>query len=397
MANHEFQYVQSDQKGSKEQIRPSLTYWADAWRRLKKNRLAVIGLIGVVIILLIGLFGPFLSPYTYRYQQTDLANLPPRLTLYHLVDDEYVFLTSQYRLILVEKDGTVIRRLSQTSTDPINKVYTYDYDGEPVEIDFSYRTDPTKRDLGIDFTVTFRDVVEEQPARNVQNKTFIMGSDNLGRDMLTRVMYGARISISVAVIAAIFVFVIGVVYGSVSGIVGGMTDNIMMRIVDIIDSIPLLIYVILIMVMIDKPGSGFITIILTLGTLYWVGMARMVRGQVIGLKDQEFVLAAKVLGVPTQKIITRHIIPNSMGPIIVSLTMMIPTAVFTESFLSFIGLGISAPQASWGTLANDALGGLTTYPYQLFYPSFAIAITMLCFNFLGDGLRTALDPRLRKG
>lgn len=397
MANHEFQYVQSDQKGSKEQIRPSLTYWADAWRRLKKNRLAVIGLIGVVIILLIGLFGPYLSPYTYRYQQTDLSNLPPRLTLYHLVDDEYVFLTSQYRLILVEKDGTVIRRLDQTSTDPILKIYTYDYEGEPVEIDFSYRTDPAKRDLGIDFTVTFRDVVEEQPSRRVQNKTFLMGSDNLGRDVLTRVMYGARISISVAVIAAIFVFAIGVVYGSVSGIVGGMTDNIMMRIVDIIDSIPLLIYVILIMVMIDKPGSGFITIILTLGTLYWVGMARMVRGQVIGLKDQEFVLAAKVLGVPTQKIITRHIIPNAMGPIIVSLTMMIPTAVFTESFLSFIGLGISAPQASWGTLANDALGGLTTYPYQLFYPSFAIAITMLCFNFLGDGLRTALDPRLRKG
>jgi oligopeptide transport system permease protein len=397
MANHEFQYVQSDQKGSKEQIRPSLTYWADAWRRLKKNRLAVIGLIGVVIILLIGLFGPYLSPYTYRYQQTDLSNLPPRLTLYHLVDDEYVFLSSQYRLILVEKDGTVIRRLDQTSTDPILKIYTYDYEGEPVEIDFSYRTDPAKRDLGIDFTVTFRDVVEEQPSRRVQNKTFLMGSDNLGRDVLTRVMYGARISISVAVIAAIFVFAIGVVYGSVSGIVGGMTDNIMMRIVDIIDSIPLLIYVILIMVMIDKPGSGFITIILTLGTLYWVGMARMVRGQVIGLKDQEFVLAAKVLGVPTQKIITRHIIPNAMGPIIVSLTMMIPTAVFTESFLSFIGLGISAPQASWGTLANDALGGLTTYPYQLFYPSFAIAITMLCFNFLGDGLRTALDPRLRKG
>lgn len=397
MANHEFQYVQSDQRGSKEQIRPSLTYWADAWRRLKKNRLAIIGLIGVVIILLIGLFGPYLSPYTYRYQQTDLSNLPPRLTLYHLVDDEYVFLSSQYRLILVEKDGTVIRRLDQTSTDPILKIYTYDYEGEPVEIDFSYRTDPAKRDLGIDFTVTFRDVVEEQPSHRVQNKTFLMGSDNLGRDVLTRVMYGARISISVAVIAAIFVFAIGVVYGSVSGIVGGMTDNIMMRIVDIIDSIPLLIYVILIMVMIDKPGSGFITIILTLGTLYWVGMARMVRGQVIGLKDQEFVLAAKVLGVPTQKIITRHIIPNAMGPIIVSLTMMIPTAVFTESFLSFIGLGISAPQASWGTLANDALGGLTTYPYQLFYPSFAIAITMLCFNFLGDGLRTALDPRLRKG
>lgn len=397
MSRQDFQYVQNNQKGSKEQIRPSLTYWADAWRRLKKNRLALIGLIGVVIILIFGVFGPYLTPYTYSYQQTDLSNLPPRLTLYHLVDDEYVFLTNQYRLILVHKDGTIVRRLRQTATDVVNKVYTYDYLGEPVDIDFSYRTDPSKRNLGIDFTVTFRNSTEEQPTRRVQNRTFLMGSDNLGRDMLTRVMFGARISISVAVIAAIFVFIIGVLYGSISGMIGGMTDNIMMRIVDIIDSIPLLIYVILIMVMIDKPGSGFVTIILTLGTLYWVGMARMVRGQVIGLKDQEFVLAAKVLGVPTNKIISRHIIPNAMGPIIVSLTMMIPTAVFTESFLSFIGLGISAPQASWGTLANDALGGLTTYPYQLFYPSFAIAITMLCFNFLGDGLRTALDPRLRKG
>lgn len=397
MYNDDFNPVQNEQRASKEQIRPSLTYWADAWRRLKKNRLALIGLIGVFIILLFGIFGPYLTPYSYSYQQTDFSNIPPRLTLYHLVDDKYVFLTNQYRLILVSEDGTLLYRLDQTSTDPIRKIYTYDYEGEDVFIDFSYRTDPTKRDLGIDFTVTFRDQVEEQPSLKVQNQTFLMGSDNLGRDMLTRVMYGARISISVAVITAVFVFVIGVLYGSVSGMVGGMTDNIMMRIVDIIDSIPLLIYVILIMVLIDKPGSGYITIILTLGTLYWVGMARMVRGQVIGLKDQEFVLAAKVLGVDTKKIITRHIIPNAMGPIIVSLTMMIPTAVFTESFLSFIGLGISAPQASWGTLANDALGGLTTYPYQLFYPSFAIAITMLCFNFLGDGLRTALDPRLRKG
>jgi oligopeptide transport system permease protein len=144
-------------------------------------------------------------------------------------------------------------------------------------------------------------------------------------------------------------------------------------------------------------NRGLWTIIITLGTVYWVGMARLVRGQVLGLKEQEYVLAARTIGVPKAKIITRHLIPNAMGPIIVSMTMMIPSAVFTESFLSFIGLGISAPQASWGTLANDALPGLSTYPYQLFIPAFAIALTMLSFNFLGDGLRSALDPRLRKG
>ncbi|MFH0993159.1 MAG: ABC transporter permease, partial [bacterium] len=146
---------------------------------------------------------------------------------------------------------------------------------------------------------------------------------------------------------------------------------------------------------VEDKGLG--TIVLTLGLLYWVGMARLVRGQVLSLKEQEYVLAARMLGVSKWKIITRHLIPNAMGPILVAMTMMIPTAVFTESFLSFIGLGISAPQASWGTLANDGYDALMQYPHQLIVPSIAIAITMLCFNFLGDGLRSALDPRLRKG
>jgi oligopeptide transport system permease protein len=143
--------------------------------------------------------------------------------------------------------------------------------------------------------------------------------------------------------------------------------------------------------------GGLRPIIIAIGTVYWVNMARLVRGQMLSLKEQEFVMAARALGVPKRQIIMRHLIPNAMGPIIVSMTMMIPSAIFTESFLSFIGLGVSAPQASWGTLANNALQSLLTYPYQLFFPAAAIAITMLAFNFLGDGLRDALDPRLRKG
>jgi oligopeptide transport system permease protein len=177
--------------------------------------------------------------------------------------------------------------------------------------------------------------------------------------------------------------------------VGGWLDNLMMRFVDIIDSIPLLLYVILIMVIVDNKGLG--TIVLTLGLFYWVGMARLVRGQVLSLKEQEYVLAARMLGVSQPLIIWRHLIPNAMGPILVALTMMIPTAVFTESFLSFIGLGISAPLASLGTLANDSLDAIMTYPFQLLAPSLTIAVMMLAFNFLGDGLRSALDPRLRKG
>lgn len=392
-----FNKVNQELLTTKEQIRPSLTFWQDAWRRFKKNRLAVAGMIGVLIVTIFGLLGPYMTPYSYSYQQTDYSNVPPQLAVYRLDDENFVYLTGQYRLLLVSKKGEIIKRLPQTGTDAINKIYTYNFDGVPVVIDFSYRVVPAKQNLGIDYTVTYMGVEETQVAFKVHNQTFLLGSDNLGRDVLTRVMFGARISLSVAFIATFVNLIIGVAYGAISAISGGSIDNIMMRFVDIIDSIPLLIYVILLMVLIDKPGSGFWTIIITLGTLYWVGMARLVRGQVLGLKDQEFVLAARVLGVSNTKIVLRHMIPNTIGPIIVSLTMMIPTAVFTESFLSFIGLGVSAPQASWGTLANDAISSLTTYPYQLFFPAFAIAFTMLAFNFLGDGLRTALDPRLRKG
>ncbi|MDP2426164.1 MAG: ABC transporter permease [Candidatus Izemoplasmatales bacterium] len=380
-----------------EQIRPSITFWADVWRRFKKNKLALIGLVGVIIVSLFGIFGPYVTPYSYSYQQTDYSNVPPTFPVYRVDENHYVFLTGQYRLLLISNEGEIVSRLLLTATDPINKIYTYRYNDESVIIDFSYRVVPSRMNLGIDYTVTYNNSTVSQPERTIHNKTFLLGSDNLGRDLLTRIMYGARISLSVALIATLVNLVIGVAYGSISAMSGGSTDNIMMRIVDIIDSIPLLIYVILLMVIINKPGSGYWTIILTLGTLYWVGMARLVRGQILGMKEQEFVLAARVLGVSNNRIIVRHMIPNTIGPIIVSLTMMIPTAVFTESFLSFIGLGVSAPQASWGTLANDAISNLQTYPYQLFFPSIAIAITMFAFNFLGDGLRTALDPRLRKG
>jgi oligopeptide transport system permease protein len=208
-------------------------------------------------------------------------------------------------------------------------------------------------------------------------------------------MYGARISLTVALVASLVNLFIGVVYGSAAGYEGGRTDTIMMRIVDILNSIPLVLYVILIMVIVGNRGLW--TMVIALGSVYWVVMARLVRGQVLSLKNQEFVLAAQALGVARHHIIFRHLIPNAMGPIIVSMTMMIPQAVFTEAFIGFIGLGVSAPMASWGTLANDSLAGLMSYPYQLFFPSLAIAVTMLSFNFLGDGLRDALDPRLRKG
>ncbi len=393
MRNLDFEFVDSSKKASKEQTRRSLTYWKDAWRRLKKNKLAMIGLVGVTLIILFGVVGPWFMPYSYSDQDNRFTNIPPRFEIYAIADDGYVFLSSQYNLILVSEKGELLDKLVRTNMDAINKVYTYSYNGEDIEVDFKNRL--LEDDGGIDLKVTYKGVTSEYPTKTVSNKTFVWGSDNLGRDMLTRVMYGARISLTVAFVATIVNLIIGVTYGAISGLEGGLVDDIMMRIVDVINSIPLVLYVILLMVLIDNRGLW--TIIITLGSVYWVGMARLVRGQVLGLKEQEYVLAARTIGVSKAKIISKHLIPNTMGPIIVAMTMMIPSAVFTEAFLSFIGLGVSAPMASWGTLANDALAGLSTYPYQLFTPSLAIAFTMLSFNFLGDGLRSALDPRLRKG
>ena len=395
MSKDKFVFIEQTGEDN-EAIRPSLTYWQDAWRRLKKNKLSVLGMIAVVLILLFGFVGPKFTNYSYSDQVNKYKNLPPRLELYQ-IEDNYFYVSKDYNMFLVEENGKLIDRLNLNpiKRDMINKIYRYDMGDEEVTLDFSYNILPTKQGYDYDFTIEYNGETVEQPVATKWNKTYWFGTDSLGRDLLTRVMYGAQISLLVAFIATIANLFIGVVYGSISGYEGGRVDNIMMRIVDIINSVPLVLYVILLMVWFR--GGGLWNIIIALASVYWVSMARLVRGQMLSLKEQEFVLAARVMGVSKSKIIFRHLIPNAMGPIIVSIAMMIPSAVFTESFLSFIGLGVSAPMASWGTLANNALSGLTTYPYQLFFPALSIAFTMLAFNFIGDGLRDALDPRLRKG
>jgi oligopeptide transport system permease protein len=219
------------------------------------------------------------------------------------------------------------------------------------------------------------------------------GTDNVGRDLLARCLYGARISLAVGVFATAISLILGVLYGGIAGFAGGKTDEAMMRVVDIFYAVPLLLWVILLM-MLFKPGLE--NILIAIGITYWLSMARIVRAQVLSLKEQDYVLAARTIGARPMRIILRHLIPGCIGPILVTATFNIPQAIFTESFLSFIGLGVGAPMASWGMLASDALSGLRSYPYQLFFPALAICITMLAFNFLGDGLRDALDPRLRK-
>jgi oligopeptide transport system permease protein len=379
-----------------ETARPSLTYWQDAWRRLKKNRLSMVGLVAIGMVLLFGFAGPLLTKYSYSDQVNKYRNLPPIMKL-HRLDSSYFYVSNDYNVFAVAANGTLIDRLDadRSRRDVINKVYTYIYNGEDVVLDFSYNILPAKMGYDYDFTLQYRGELSTHHAISRINRMYPFGTDDIGRDLLTRVMYGARISLLVAFIATVVNLFIGVIYGSISGFEGGRIDDIMMRFVDIINSVPLVLYVILLMVWFR--GGGLWNIIIALSSVYWVSMARLVRGQILSLKEQEFILAAKVLGVSRSRIIIKHLIPNAIGPIIVSMAMMIPSAVFTESFLSFIGLGVSAPMASWGTLANNALSGMTTYPYQLFFPAMAIALTMLAFNFIGDGLRDALDPRLRKG
>lgn len=220
---------------------------------------------------------------------------------------------------------------------------------------------------------------------------FWFGTDELGRDLFTRVWWGARISLFVGISASLIDLIIGVLYGSLAGSWGGKIEEAMMRIADILYSIPYLLVVILLMVII---GSGIMTILIALTITGWISMSRIVRGQILQLKELDFVLAAQTLGASRMRILLRHLIPNAMGPIIVTVTLTIPTAIFAEAFLSFLGLGVQAPIASWGTMASDGLPALRYYPWRLFFPAGFISLTMLSFNLLGDGLRDAFDPKM---
>lgn len=218
----------------------------------------------------------------------------------------------------------------------------------------------------------------------------LLGTDKFGRDILTRLMYGARISLSVGFVAAIINVVIGVIYGGIAGYVGGMVDNVMMRIVDCLYSIPSMLYVILIMLIF---GSNIGSVLIGICISSWIGMARQVRAQVQSLKQQEFSMAAYVIGASRKRILFKHLIVNAMGPIVVNATLMVPSAIFTEAFLAFIGIGISLPQASWGTLCNEARQLLSTNPIQIIWPTLALCLTVLALNFIGDGVGEALDPK----
>jgi len=296
--------------------------WRDAWRRLLKNKLAVFGLVVVILVTIASIIGP-----------------------------------------------PVIKRVFGFTPDYI----------------------PTN-DIKL---------VRSFPPFKGPNGEFSwahpMGTDNAGRDQLARVLQGGQISLFVGIIATLVSLIIGVSYGAISGYVGGRIDNLMMRIVDVLYSLPYVILVIVLLSMFrsQTPRGQLTLLFIALGSVSWLTMARIVRGQVLSLKHQEFVLAARATGVSAPRIIFRHIVPNTLGPVIVYATLTIPQVMLTEAFLSFLGLGVQAPLASWGSLASDGVQNIGIFPWQLIFPGVTMALTLFSLNFLGDGLRDALDPQMR--
>jgi oligopeptide transport system permease protein len=220
-----------------------------------------------------------------------------------------------------------------------------------------------------------------------------LGTDVLGRDMLTRILYGGRLSLAVGFIATALALIIGVTYGAVAGYMGGTVDALMMRLVDILYALPIMIFIILLMVLF---GRSLLLLFLAIGAVEWMTMARIVRAQVQSLRRQEFIEAAVAIGLPPGRIIARHIIPNTLGPVIIYATLTIPSVMLLEAFLSFLGLGVQPPQSSWGLLISQGVETMEEYPWLLIYPGIALATTLFALNFLGDGLRDALDPRSAK-
>ncbi len=330
----DFEKATDEEKRQQDVMGESTTFFKDGMKRLRKNPLAMGSIVVLVLILLTIFIAPLIVPYGYADIMKGANNLGP----------------------------------------------------------FEYST----KELA-------------QIAKGESVFPHIFGTDSLGRDYFIRVVYGARVSLGVGVFASILVLIIGMLWGSISGYMGGKVDMVMMRIVDIIYSLPDMLLIILLSVVLNeslggviegtvfaKLGVNMIALFIVFGTLYWVGMARLIRGQILTIKQNEYVLAARCIGTPTPRIIRRHILPNCLSVIIITTALQVPSAIFTESYLSFLGLGVSAPMPSLGSLANDARSGLQTYPLRLIFPALTICLIVLALNLLGDGLRDAFDPKLQK-
>ncbi|WP_407690083.1 oligopeptide ABC transporter permease [Salimicrobium flavidum] len=351
--------------------RPSLSFWKDSMLRLRKNKAAMIGLVLLIIIAFMAIFGPYMNEYTANEQDLSQAKVPAKVE----------------GLGWLGLDGT----LSQ-----IEEGETVEAAREDALARFSNDEENTEINVlndGSDGSQARVEAIHDPYAAKDINNNFWFGTDGLGRDQWTRVWEGTRISLYIALLAAAIDMVIGVAYGGISAYYGGRVDNYMQRFIEIITGIPNLVVVVL-MILIMDPGILSITIALVITG--WIPMARIVRGQVLKLKNQEFVLASQTLGSSDGRVIRKHLVPNVTGLIIINTMFTIPSAIFFEAFLSFIGLGLPTPTASLGTLIDEGFKSLQIYPFILFWPALVLSALMIAFNVLADGLRDAFDPKMRE-
>lgn len=370
-----FEPLEKTEDTSEKISTPSRTFMQDAMRTLLKNKQAMISLFILVFIIILSFVGPMMNSFGYNDQDLTRSKIPPRVKA--LEDISWLgfdgMLTGKYEgNTLAAAEKKAIMRFDNAEDFIEIEVLNDGEDGKPAKVKATY------------------DVYE---AKGLQDTYFWLGTDNLGRDQWTRLWEGTQISLFIAFIAAAIDLVIGVAYGGISAYYGGRVDNIMQRILEVLIGIPSLV-IILLMVVVLKPGMTSIIVALTITG--WIGMARLVRGEVLKLKNQEFILAARTLGTPSKKIIGKHLLPNISGIIIINTMFTIPNAIFFEAFLSFIGLGLAPPAASLGTLINGGYEALRLYPYLLLYPAIIISVIMIAFNILADGLRDAFDPKMHK-
>lgn len=355
---------------------PSRTFAQDARRTLFANKMAMVCIFLLVLIILMSIFGPMFNKYETDDQDLSRAKMPPRVPVLENIP-------------WLGFDGTLSNTFKGKNVEQATAkaVARYDNKKDFIDVEVLNEGDGSRNSAEVKATYSI------YAAKDLQDTYFWIGTDTLGRDQWTRLWEGTRVSLIIAFVAAAIDLVIGVAYGGISGFYGGRVDNVLQRIVEILVGIPNLV-IILLMMLVLQPG--IISIVIALTITGWTGMARIVRGEVLKVKSQEFVLAARTLGTSNGTIIRKHLVPNISGIIIINTMFTIPGAIFFEAFLSFIGLGIVPPDASLGSLIDIGFKNMTIYPHLLVFPAILISVIMIAFNIVGDGLRDAFDPKMHK-
>lgn len=365
--------------------------WTIAFRKLRKNKLSMISGVILIVLVLMAIFASAITPFEFNDQDLKASELPPNLTLYKVDDENAIFYRSKdHKVFHFKSNGEYVTDLKYVDRDIRNKIFTYELDGKTISADYSMEKDKNAN-KSVEIKIDGKVVDSYQR----WNKTYILGTDKIGRDMYTRIVHGARISLSVGIVAVSIRVVIGIILGSISGYYGGRVDTIIMRFSEMVMCFPFLLVCITLVVVL---GPSIYNVMIVLGLLGWPGIARIIRAQILSLKEQEFMEATEALGIRDSRKIFKHLLPNVMSSVIVYATMGMAGAILTEAALSFLGLGVQPPTPSWGNMiqAAKSLYALENQWWLWIPPGLSIFVTVISFNLLGDGLRDALDPKLNK-